>query len=101
MPPGLDVLKHIVVLMMENRPFDHMLGALAFEDARIDGLKQNMSNPDTTGALAPVLPQADYQSQLDPDPGHHVEDVRTQIFGFNPGDPPMQGFVRTYYQKQQ
>jgi phospholipase C len=28
MPPGLDALKHIVVLMMENRSFDHMLGSL-------------------------------------------------------------------------
>ena len=28
MPPGLDALKHIVVLMMENRSFDHMLGGL-------------------------------------------------------------------------
>ena len=30
MPPaGLDSLKHIVVLMMENRSFDHMLGGLS------------------------------------------------------------------------
>jgi len=29
MPTGLDNLKHIVVLMMENRSFDHMLGSLA------------------------------------------------------------------------
>ena len=28
MPPGLDNLKHLVVLMMENRSFDHMLGGL-------------------------------------------------------------------------
>ena len=28
MPPGLDALRHIVVLMMENRSFDHMLGAV-------------------------------------------------------------------------
>jgi len=28
MSEGLDNLKHIVVLMMENRSFDHMLGAL-------------------------------------------------------------------------
>ena len=27
-PPGLDKLKHLVVLMMENRSFDHMLGGL-------------------------------------------------------------------------
>ena len=39
MPPiGLDKLKHIVVLMMENRSFDHMLGALKETDPRIDGL---------------------------------------------------------------
>ena len=28
MAVGLDNLKHIVVLMMENRSFDHMLGSL-------------------------------------------------------------------------
>jgi len=28
MTPGLDRLRHIVVLMMENRSFDHMLGSL-------------------------------------------------------------------------
>jgi len=28
MAAGLDNLKHIVVLMMENRSFDHMLGSL-------------------------------------------------------------------------
>ena len=28
MMPGLAALKHLVVLMMENRSFDHMLGGL-------------------------------------------------------------------------
>ena len=28
MSVGLDNLKHLVVLMMENRSFDHMLGGL-------------------------------------------------------------------------
>ena len=28
MSQGLDNLEHIVVLMMENRSFDHMLGGL-------------------------------------------------------------------------
>jgi phospholipase C len=28
MPPGRDPLKHVVVLMMENRSFDHRLGSL-------------------------------------------------------------------------
>jgi phospholipase C len=37
MPPGLDNLKHLVVLMMENRSFDHMLGGLWKENNAIDG----------------------------------------------------------------
>ena len=37
MPPlGFDNLQHLVVLMMENRSFDHMLGSLAATDPRID-----------------------------------------------------------------
>jgi len=65
MPPGLDNLKHIVVLMMENRSFDHMLGALKANDPRIDGLTGNESNPDRTGAMVKVQPQAEFQSRRD------------------------------------
>ena len=56
MSAGLDNLKHIVVLMMENRSFDHMLGSLKAVDSRIDGVSDPWSNPDTTGAA--VEPQA-------------------------------------------
>ncbi len=35
MTRGLNNLQHIVVLMIENRSFDHMLGALKAEDPRI------------------------------------------------------------------
>jgi hypothetical protein len=52
-PPGLDKLKHIVVLMMENRSFDHMLGALKATDPRIDGIDGTQSNPDSTGVVRP------------------------------------------------
>jgi phospholipase C len=51
---GIDELKHIVVLMMENRSFDHMLGYLKAKDPRIDGVDGTETNPDTTGALIPV-----------------------------------------------
>jgi len=103
MPPGLDNLKHIVVLMMENRSFDHMLGSLKAVDARIDGLTGNESNPDTTGAAVKVAPLAEFQSQLDPDPDHHFPAVDLQIFG---GDASpnrsanMQGFVKSYFNQQ-
>jgi phospholipase C len=98
---GTDALKHIVVLMMENRSFDHMLGYLKAVDPRIDGVDGTETNPDTTGVQVPVQPLAQYQSQLQPDPGHHFEDVKLQIHGDTPGGPAMQGFIKAFYQKQQ
>ncbi len=43
---NLKKVDHVVVLMLENRSFDHMLGYLSLEDGRsdIDGLKRGMSN---------------------------------------------------------
>ena len=102
MPPaGLDNLKHIVVLMMENRSFDHMLGALVKTHPQINGLTGNESNPDTQGAIIKVQPNAQFQSQLDPDPDHHFPGVDLQIFGGQPQGPNrvanMQGFVKDYF----
>jgi phospholipase C len=103
MSAGLDNLKHIVVLMMENRSFDHMLGGLMAEIPAIDGLKGDEWNPDTTGARILVQPLADYQGQLDPDPDHHFPGVDLQIFGGQNGPDRkanMQGFILDYYQQQ-
>jgi len=103
MPVGLDKLRHIVVLMMENRSFDHMLGALKQVDPRINGLTGDEFNPDTTSAPINVQPLAEYQSQLDPDPDHHFPGVNLQIYvgaGGPPAAPSMQGFIKSYFQKR-
>jgi phospholipase C len=101
MSAGFDNLKHIVVLMMENRSFDHMLGALRQKYPKINGLTGNESNPDTNGAIVKVQPNAQFQSQLDPDPDHHFPGVDLQIFGGAPLGPGrvanMQGFVKDYF----
>jgi phospholipase C len=101
MPPaGLDNLKHIVVLMMENRSFDHMLGALKKIDPRVNGLNGNESNPDTNGNPVSVQPQADYRDQLVHDPDHHFPGTDLQIFGGQTGPgrvANMQGFVKSYF----
>jgi phospholipase C len=101
MAEGLNQLKHIVVLMMENRSFDHMLGSLTAVDPRIDGVNNQISNPDTTGASIKPQPTADFQGQLDPDPDHHFPAVDLQIFG---GDPArvanMQGFIKSYFNQR-
>src|SRR6266853_5897858 len=44
--PNLDKIEHIVVLMMENRSFDHVLGYLTLELGRtdVDGLTKDLRN---------------------------------------------------------
>jgi phospholipase C len=104
MPEGLDNLRHIVVLMMENRSFDHMLGSLTAVNPAIDGIAAGLSNPDTTGALVQPQPLAAFQGQLDPDPDHHFPAVDLQIFGgdTSPGRVAnMQGFVKSYFNQQE
>jgi len=101
MPPaGLDNLRHIVVLMMENRSFDHMLGFAQSAAWPIDGLQGNETNLDSQGGAAQVSDDAGYAGDFTPDPGHAGLDVLTQLYG-DPNtpvaqEPNMSGFVRSY-----
>ena len=100
MPPaGLDNLKHIVVLMMENRSFDHMLGFAATPNWQIDGLS-GQTNLDSANGVAQVSDDANYAGDLTPDPGHAGFDTLTQLYG-DPTtpvtqEPVMSGFVKSY-----
>lgn len=101
---GLAAMKHLVVLMMENRSFDHMLGALNGVNAvngvgGIDGLTGNETNPDINGNPVKVDSKARYQGQLDPDPDHHFAAVHKQIFDGGTTSS-MRGFVKSYYDQQ-
>lgn len=100
MTVGLKNLKHIVVLMMENRSFDHMLGGLKKTNARVNGLMGNETNPDPNGNPVQVQPKAEYQDQLNKDPDHHFPGTDLQIFGGQQGSgrvANMQGFVKSYF----
>ena len=104
LPPGLQGLQHIVVLMMENRSFDHMLGSLGLENPNIDGVNNAPGNPDTTNTIVKPQSLAEFQGQLDPDPDHHFPAVDLQIFGGStaPGRTAnMQGFVKSYFNQQE
>jgi phospholipase C len=97
-------VKHLIVLMLENRSFDHMLGALKAFNPQIDGLTGSESNPDMTGGAVKVQPLADFQGQLQPDPGHSFLAADLQIFGADtsPGRVAnMQGFVKNYFSQRQ
>jgi phospholipase C len=97
-------IKHIVVLMMENRSFDHLLGFLKRENTDIRGIMGGeYSNPNTAGtATIAVTDGAAYQGQLVNDAGHDFTDVYMQMYGVPDGTanapttPNMSGFVKSY-----
>jgi phospholipase C len=97
-PPRID---HLVVLMLENRSFDHMLGFLRSPEYPIDGLSGDEANPSSDGGPdVRVSHNALAAGDLNPDPGHDFEDVNVQLFGNRApvaGAPAtMKGFVRSY-----
>jgi phospholipase C len=96
--PRLEKIEHFVVLMLENRSFDHLLGYHKSVDPRIDGLMGTESNlPDPIHSSLPAVPVSRATSFAIPfDPGHEFDDVQIQLYG--PGRPPinpapMDGFV--------
>jgi phospholipase C len=100
MPPPPGAFQHLVVLMLENRSFDHMLGFMKSDAYLIDGLNGDEFNLDPNGTPVTVSKDADFSGDLTPDPGHHFPDVNMQIFGNRDGtgDPTMKGFVMDYAQ---
>lgn len=93
-------IKHIVVLMLENRSFDHLLGWLQSDQYPIDGVDGTQFNRDSTGEPTEVTNDANYSGDYDPDVAHDFLNVSEQIFGTqNPaaGAPAlMSGFVTSY-----
>jgi phospholipase C len=93
--------KRIVVLMMENRSFDHMLGYLKSSSYSIDGLNGDETNPAADGGTPiRVSSNARNTNDLNPDPNHEFPDINWQIFsnadGTDTGQEKMQGFVQNY-----
>ena len=90
---GLERIEHIVVLMLENRSFDHMLGYLSLEGGRteIDGLRPGMAN-DLGGRRYPIHHLgATYFPNERWDPEHTAAAVDRQING-----GAMDGFAASY-----
>ena len=73
--PSKSGIDHVVVMMMENRSFDHMLGWLPGADGQQAGLTYVDANgvPHDTHALAP-----DYRGCGHPDPDHSYEGGRVE-----------------------
>ena len=93
-------IKHIVVLMLENRSFDHLLGWLQSPSYQIDGLDGSQMNRDVNGEPVKVTNDAGYSGDYSPDVPHDFDSVTEQIFGVSDpakGAPAtMTGFVTAY-----
>lgn len=117
---SLGKIEHIVVLMLENRSFDNLLGWL-YDPANeapynkvpedFDGLSgKDLSNRSPDGRVIPVG-KTDDSHGPQPNPGEPFEDVYSQLYDVPkvdfkdvPSNPPpaanMQGFIRNYAEQK-
>jgi len=72
--PGASGIDHIVVMCMENRSFDHMLGWLPGANGRQAGL----AFPDRKGVLRPTYHLGTFQGCGHPDPDHSYNGARVE-----------------------
>ncbi|MFZ3376313.1 MAG: alkaline phosphatase family protein [Chthoniobacterales bacterium] len=103
--PNLDLIKTIVVVMMENRSFDHMLGYLRRTKGweNVEGVKAEDSDwvQRTTntynGKAYPPFHQTDPFHKMPADPPHEYTDIARQMgYPDERGVFPMNGFVQSY-----
>jgi phospholipase C len=103
MPTDLTRLETIIIVMMENRSFDHVLGYLSRSGGRadVDGIKDDAwcrahENPGTLGSYPPFP----LRRMEIPDPPHERDSIAMQI-GPTPGsDVWMRGFVQSYARRR-
>ena len=95
---NLEKIDHIMVLMLENRSFDHMLGYLSLPPEEegpgrgdVDGLTAPAVNyNEFEGRRYPIEPFGNAELVKSQDPDHSGDGVETQIAG------GMAGFVENY-----
>ena len=107
----LSSINNIVVLMLENRSFDHMLGFLYADSGNIsptgqpfEGLTGTESNSDENGVAVPVyqIQATDQNAYYMPgaDPGEGYSATNSQLFGSTQAPvPPVatnQGFITDF-----
>jgi phospholipase C len=108
---NLSSIDHLVVLMLENRSFDHMLGFLftstgnvSPSGAQFDGLTGKESNKDQNGNPVSVnqatasRPGLYFLPGADPGEGYAATNLQLFAKGETSGQPTNSGFVTDYAQ---
>ena len=101
MPGILPQIRHVVVVMLENRSFDNLCGWLyqgapqpahflpaSSSATPFNGLRPSLFNPvqksyftDQSGPTYPIFPQANATNMPNPDPEEDYPNVNYQLFG--------------------
>jgi phospholipase C len=96
-------IRHVVVLMLENRSFDCMLGQLYPASGTFDGLTGTETNIWHNGTAQTAFPVWTDPTMgpgdltvPDPDPGELFTDIHEQLSGKSGFGAPMGGFVDNY-----
>src|SRR6185295_14293306 len=79
-------IQHVIVLMLENRSFDHMVGCFQSIYPQLKGIPpgaQPRTNSDPSGQIYPQNPGA--ARTLQSDPKHEYIDVLQQLTNNNSG----------------
>lgn len=104
-------IEHVIVLMLENRSFDHFFGFLYPASANFEGLKGkessffNLANPLNPASVRTQVSDDARSADLNEDSGHDFHEVHEQVFGVPLGGsgtptPTLNGgFVSSYEQK--
>ena len=108
MPNSLQKIQRFVVLMLENRSFDHLVGNLKSIVPAVDGVNGNefANFPDPNNPQPPPVTTGPATGFAMPfDPPHEFCDVQQQLFGSDPAGKlcsnppvtpaPMSGFLNT------
>jgi phospholipase C len=91
-----DPIEYVIVLMLENRSFDHILGSLA-QLKPVEGV--NLASPGRNSYAGTTYSQTSGAPRISSeDPKHDLQDVLTQIAVGDNGIPTMSGFVQNYAQ---
>ncbi|XP_010485694.1 PREDICTED: non-specific phospholipase C5 [Camelina sativa] len=105
-------IKTVVVLVQENRSFDHTLGWFKELNREIGGVikSDQKFNPVLSSDLnsSHIVVFDDQSQYVDPNPGHSIRDIYEQVFGKpwdsvhpdpNPGPATMSGFAQNAERK--
>ena len=80
-------IRHVIVMMRENRSFDHLLGKLHELEPEVEAVPSDYSNPGTDGS--PVFPMHATTTCIGFDPNHQSRSIAACLDGGK-----MDGFVK-------